>query len=152
SYRKSANFHAFNIAIAGVPVVYYGDEIGMIGAGDPDNRRPMRFAGDLSREERRLLREIGVLNSFRKRYPSLALGDLIPVTAKGPVMVFAKKYFDEAILVAFNNGNEARDLSVSVPFGEKELTDVITGESISLSGKTAVIQMVPFSYRLFLIR
>ncbi|NOZ03270.1 MAG: hypothetical protein GXO92_01485, partial [FCB group bacterium] len=29
SYRKSANFHAFNIAIAGVPVVYYGDEIGM---------------------------------------------------------------------------------------------------------------------------
>jgi glycosidase len=29
----------------GVPLVYYGDEIGMPGAGDPDNRRFMQWSG-----------------------------------------------------------------------------------------------------------
>ena len=152
SYRKLANFHALNIALAGVPVVYYGDEIGMIGAGDPDNRRPMRFADDLSRDEQELLAEIGMLNGLRGKYPSLALGDFIPITAEGAVMVFAKKYFDEAILVAFNNGKEERELSVSIPFAGEELADIVKGTSIPISGKTAAIKMAPYSYRLFLIR
>ena len=29
----------------GIPLVYYGDEIGMAGAGDPDNRRFMQWEG-----------------------------------------------------------------------------------------------------------
>ena len=36
-------FLAFNFTIPGIPVIYYGDEIGMTGANDPDNRRQMRF-------------------------------------------------------------------------------------------------------------
>ena len=37
SYQKLANFTAFNFSISGIPVVYYGEEIGLEGAGDPDN-------------------------------------------------------------------------------------------------------------------
>jgi glycosidase len=29
----------------GIPLIYYGDEIGMPGAGDPDNRRFMQWMG-----------------------------------------------------------------------------------------------------------
>ena len=29
----------------GAPLIYYGDEIGLPGAGDPDNRRMMQFSG-----------------------------------------------------------------------------------------------------------
>ncbi len=32
---------AFQMTFAGAPIVYYGDEAGMWGAGDPDDRKPM---------------------------------------------------------------------------------------------------------------
>jgi glycosidase len=34
---------AFNMTIPGVPVIYYGDEIGIPGGNDPDSRRMMKF-------------------------------------------------------------------------------------------------------------
>lgn len=51
SYNKLQNFYALNISLPGVPVIYYGEEIGMMGAGDPDNRRMMRFGDDLDLNE-----------------------------------------------------------------------------------------------------
>jgi glycosidase len=42
-YGRLASFMAFNMTIPGIPIIYYGDEFGMPGAGDPDNRRMMRF-------------------------------------------------------------------------------------------------------------
>ncbi len=34
---------AFQFVMPGSPVIYYGDELGMYGADDPDNRQPMRW-------------------------------------------------------------------------------------------------------------
>ena len=44
-YKKLSLLTAFVTTLPGVPIIYYGDEIGMPGAGDPDNRRMMRFDG-----------------------------------------------------------------------------------------------------------
>ena len=49
SYKKLQLAQAFLMSIDGVPMIYYGDEIGMTGAGDPDNRRDMRFGDRLVR-------------------------------------------------------------------------------------------------------
>jgi glycosidase len=43
AYLSVLNIMAFNMSIPGIPVIYYGDEIGMPGANDPDCRRMMRF-------------------------------------------------------------------------------------------------------------
>ena len=37
----------------GAPLIYYGDEIGLPGAGDPDNRRMMQWTGYSARRSRR---------------------------------------------------------------------------------------------------
>lgn len=39
------------MTIPGIPIIYYGDEYGLPGAGDPDNRRMMQFENLKDREE-----------------------------------------------------------------------------------------------------
>lgn len=41
-WSKQANAFAVLFTTKGAPLLYYGDEVGLPGAGDPDNRRMMR--------------------------------------------------------------------------------------------------------------
>lgn len=51
SYRLLMAAWSFIFSQPGAPVIYYGDELGMPGANDPDNRRDMRFDGLIAREQ-----------------------------------------------------------------------------------------------------
>ena len=59
---------ALQMTLPGSPCVYYGEEVGMTGAGDPENRAPMRW--DLVPDPwfRKLL-------ALRKARPALRIGD-----------------------------------------------------------------------------
>ena len=59
----------------GVPLIYYGDEIGLAGGGDPDNRRMMPWDDDRLRPaQRELRRRVRALARLRARYRSLGRG------------------------------------------------------------------------------
>ena len=47
----------------GAPLIYYGDEIGLPGAGDPDNRRMMQWSGFTAAEQQALLARMQALLS-----------------------------------------------------------------------------------------
>ena len=106
SYNKLQNFHALNISLPGIPVIYYGEEIGMMGAGDPDNRRMMRFGDDLNLNEIRHKQVISNLNKLRSEHTALSMGDVKILLAEGSILVLLKKYFNEEILVLINQGPE----------------------------------------------
>ena len=57
----------------GVPLIYYGDEVGMPGAGDPDNRRMMQFTG-LSADQTYLYNTLKALLAARAAHPALRRG------------------------------------------------------------------------------
>lgn len=116
SYGKLQNFHAFNMALPGIPVIYYGEEIGMTGAGDPDNRRMMRFDGQLNQSEKENMAVISDLNRLRKQYTALAIGDLKIISAEGPQLVLLKKYFDEEILLLINQDQQSAKIDLDPRF------------------------------------
>src|SRR5260370_114160 len=57
----------------GVPLIYYGDEVGQAGAGDPDNRRPMQWSG-YSAGQQQLLGRRKKLGTVRAAHPALRDG------------------------------------------------------------------------------
>ncbi len=116
SYDKLFMFTAVNLSLPGVPVIYYGEEFGQIGANDPDNRRMMRFDAALTVEEQALKLKMSTLLHLRRQQPALALGDLRVLYHDEQGAVWLKQYFDERLILLFNNS--ARLKSFTVPLDD----------------------------------
>src|ERR1035438_10863023 len=81
SYQKLELYLAYLNSIPGIPIIDYGDEIGMTGAGDPDNRRMMRFGSDLTPWEKNTLIQVRKIINLRKDHPALRYGDFLTLKA-----------------------------------------------------------------------
>ena len=113
AYNKLAKMNAFLMSVSGIPVIYYGDDIGMVGAGDPDNRRMMRF-DNWSAEEQKLQAITTKLIHARRKSMALMYGDTYILKKEKNVLVFARVYFDETVIVVFNQG-EVEEINVELP-------------------------------------
>jgi len=130
---------AYEMTIPGVPLIYYGDEYGMPGAGDPDNRRMMRFGGDLSSRESSALGVVKALGQARKAHPSLSRGDWPNALVKETdLLIYARTLPEEKAVIILNRGASSRNGSVSVSgLGVSDGTvfqDALGGGSATVSG------------------
>ena len=114
AYDKLLLMHTFNMTIPGIPVIFYGDEIGLTGANDPDCRRMMKFDG-LNKREANLLRQVSVLAHLRAENPVLIYGDFINVQTTKNSWVYARKYFKNEAIVVINNSNKAKSFEIELP-------------------------------------
>jgi glycosidase len=115
-YARLKMLHAFIMTIPGIPVVYYGDEIGMTGANDPDNRRMMRFSG-LSPEEASVKQTVTKLGNLRKNSMPLIYGSTKVLQASKDQLVYIRSYFGKSVVVALNRSASAVNLDVTLPAG-----------------------------------
>ncbi len=114
AYDKLLLFHAFNLTIPGVPVIFYGDEIGMTGANDPDCRKMMRFDGWNNRETK-LWNNLAKLTHLRSQNPVLVYGDFINIETKPESWVYARKYFNKEAIVLINNSAKSSTFDIKLP-------------------------------------
>ncbi len=113
-YRKLAALEAFNMTIPGIPVIYYGDEHGMAGAGDPDNRRMMKF-DSLSKYEQYLKITTAKLANLRNSNLALIYGDFTVMKVSEKVYIYMRSYFDKAVIVIFNKDKSPRKIEFDLP-------------------------------------
>lgn len=127
--------HDFLYLTRGVPVVYYGDEVGMIGTGDGKDKRARQdmfptLVPDWQTQERVSTDPIGTGSSFaestiiedrirslaqlRAEHPALATGAQITRYGQGDVFVASRidTTARREYLVAFNAGNDSKVVAV----------------------------------------
>jgi glycosidase len=116
---------AFGITLTlrGIPEFYYGDEIGMPGGGDPDNRRdfPGGWPGDAKNaftaegrtaEQQELFSYVQTLLRLRQEHPALQSGKLWHLFSDDTAYAFLRETEEERVLVVFNNSIEPRELKI----------------------------------------
>ena len=113
-FRKLSMLMAFNMTIPGIPVIYYGDEFGMAGAGDPDNRRMMRF-DSLSPIEARTRAITRQLVQLRRNSMPLLYGDFRTLGAGEKNWVYMRSYFDKAVVVILNKDRSEKTIEFELP-------------------------------------
>ncbi|MGC2657014.1 MAG: alpha-amylase family glycosyl hydrolase, partial [Bryobacteraceae bacterium] len=111
------------LTMRGTPEIYYGDEIGMEGGDDPDNRRdfPGGWQGDAQNafeaaartpEQAAIFDSVQKLLALRKKLTPLRRGDFVDLGAADKTWAFARTSGPETVIVVFNNGGEAADVPV----------------------------------------
>jgi glycosidase len=105
---------AFNMTVPGIPVIYYGDEYGMPGAGDPDNRRMMKF-DSLTPLELRTRSITQKLVHLRRSSMPLLYGDFTTIEVTPDTWVYMRSYFDKAAIVILNRDKSESMISFDLP-------------------------------------
>ncbi len=100
-YAKLKMLQAFNMTIPGIPVIYYGDEIGLPGANDPDNRRMMQF-DSLNKYQLDVRNTVSKLTKLRSEHMALLYGDFTILEANPGIFIYMRRYFDDVVIVGFN--------------------------------------------------
>ena len=115
----------------GVPLIYYGDEVGLAGGGDPDNRRTMPWNDeDLNPHQLELRSQISELARVRRENKALSRGRRTTISADYDTWFFAMSCDDDAaatVNVAINRGDDPRNLNLN----DGAYTDLVTGEALN---------------------
>jgi alpha-glucosidase len=127
---------ALLMTFPGVPCIYYGDEIGMEGARDPDNRRCMRWDEttwdhDLHEHHKRLIR-------LRREAPALRHGGFQMIAAEGGLLAYQREAAEQRLLVIGWRGPEMRP-AAPLPVAHAGLADGARLREV-FSGQTFVVQ------------
>lgn len=141
------------LTLPGMPVIYYGDEVGLAGGADPDNRRVMPVLEDLSPARVALLEQTRRLGALRRCVPALRRGVQVPVVVGSDQYAFVRDAGDQApAVVLVHRGEEPGSMEVratalpnAVPVGLYE--DALTGERFEVGTANDDVPMKASSLR-----
>ena len=94
----------------GAPTVYYGDEAGVCGFTDPDNRRTYPWG----REDWQMIDFHKTMIRIHKKYDILKNGSVGFLWNDYQGLCYARFSFDEQIIVIINNHSEDREVAVEL--------------------------------------
>lgn len=129
--------------LPGVPLIYYGDEAGLKGGKDPDNRKSYPWGN----ENKELINFYHKIVSIRNDENGLKKGDLNIYKTDSDIFAFERNYENEKVIVLVNVSNEQRivkDINLSGSY--VNLFNI--GEKYKIVGKNSTITIFSRDFKI----
>ena len=131
---------AYQFLYIGVPYIYYGDEVGLDGGDDPENRKCMIW--DEKKQNIELLNFYKNMINIRKNNKVFIYGDFEEVYCKNNTIAFKRVLDNEEVLCIFNNSHESVLVNIN---SELKAVNLIT-ESVE---DLREIKLDKFSFKIY---
>jgi len=137
----------FQMTFPGAPAIFYGDEVGLSGGDDPDNRRPYPWADKGGMPDLAMLDMVKRLIRLRNDTPILRHGSLgAPLHTDGSVIVVPRRDGATVAIVAMNNADTPRTVRVTLPAdwpATGTFTDAVSGTTVPTDGGNVSLTIPP---------
>lgn len=133
----------------GAPSIYYGEELGMEGGADPDNRRGMEW--QKATPDNSTLNFYKKLISIRNSNAVLQSGDpaILLVNDAAKTFAFSRTLNDKVAVVAVNRSESAQNLEIPLSQTGKFI-DALDGKSYAVVQGKLKVQLTPLSSAILL--
>ncbi len=155
------------LTVRGIPQLYYGDEIGMQGGEDPDNRRdfPGGFPGDprnafttegRTGDEQEIFSHVQALLRLRREHSALRRGQHWHLAWDDAMYAFVRESPDERLLVVFNNADQPRNVHLNLqdtPLASNRLLEpLFKAQAAIVHDQQAELQIGPRSVAIYAVK
>jgi len=155
------------LTLRGIPELYYGDELGMTGGGDPDNRRDFpggwpedernAFAREgRTREQQEIFGYVQTLLRLRREHDALRGGSLWHLASDDSSYIFLRESDEEKLVIAFHNGANPRTMSISLQDTPAQaaagVSTLFGGAQADLAGQQLKLNLPPQSLSIFVLQ
>ena len=139
AYRVMKLMATFQMTFLGAPMIWYGDEVGMFGAGDPIDRKQMLWRDlepydnpqdtimtDVFEHYRRVI-------AIRNTYPALRIGDFQTLLTDdvNDLYGFTRASNGSVVAVIVNNSEKDQSVDLAVPFPTgSRIVDAMTASPV----------------------
>ena len=131
AYQRVGVAFAALLTLPGIPLIYYGDEIGLAGGGDPDNRRFMQWSGTSTHQDA-LRALVSKLTKIRAAHPALRQGTRKQVWMGTDVYAYELTSGGDKLVVVLNRS----DVDQTIKLQGSSYTDLLNGGTVAGSSLT----------------
>ena len=133
------------MVLPGVPLIYYGDEAGLLGRKDPENRKAYPWG----RENKSVYNLYKKMIEVRKSNLALVKGDFNINNVDNGLVMIKRTYNEKSIVLIVNNLEQAKNIELNNTF-DKQYKDIISNEVLTKNqNENYVFTIKKKGYRLF---
>ncbi|HWB82019.1 MAG TPA: alpha-amylase family glycosyl hydrolase [Nannocystaceae bacterium] len=133
------------LTLPGIPVIYYGDELGLAGARDPDSRRTMPDPATVSPVQRDLFAAVARLGRLRRCMPALRRGSWRALGATPDLLAFVREHDDAPAIVVLSRTSTPSTIAIPAAAPPGWYKDAMSELRVALDDTGATLELPAFA-------
>ncbi|MHB8088686.1 MAG: glycoside hydrolase family 13 protein, partial [Anaerolineaceae bacterium] len=129
------------MTLPGIPMIYYGDEVGLTGENDPGCRRCIPW--DESQWNQQIYQDVSRLISLRHQHPALSHGIPQQLGFYNGMFAYKQQYQNDEVIIVTNPREEARDVVIPTQSENKHWIEYFSHSRIITPEKKLAIDHLP---------